>query len=95
MARVKVVAIEPVNAHRVGDEFEVSEREARQLEEKGLVKMLGDVQNKMAPAPVNKANPSKAAGEATKSSVSPAARVSVSKTARKSVGGVKKPPAAE
>lgn len=87
---VKVIATEPVNAFRIGDEFEVSEREAKQLVDKGMVKMLGDVQNKMQAAPANKAVPSKAAGGETQSSSSRAARASVSKTAKKSAAGAKK-----
>lgn len=94
---MKVIAIEPVNGKQIGEELEVSEREAQQMVDKGLVKMLGDVQNKMKAAPANKAaaNPSKAAGEATTSSASRAARASVSKTAKKSGAGKKAAKAAE
>jgi len=94
MSKVKVTAIDSVNGFNPGEQFEVSEREARQMEEKGLVKMLGAVQNKMAPAPANKANPSKAAGEAPKSPASRAAQASKKTTAKKSVAGKPKTPAA-
>lgn len=95
MSKVNVVAIEPVNGHGPGARFEVSEREARQLEAKRLVKMDAPVSNKMKPQAENKANPSPAAGKAQTSSALPAARASARKTATKSVAGEKAPTTGE
>jgi hypothetical protein len=95
MSNVKVVAIEPVNGQTPGSRFEVSEREARQLIDKKLVKMDAPVSNKMKPQAENKANPSPAAGKAQTSSALPAARASAKKTVTKSVAGAKVPKTGE
>jgi uncharacterized membrane protein len=87
MTKVFVRAIEPCDGHKPGDRFEVPERQARELVQLGLVKMMAPLQNKMAPAPANKANPSPAAGRVRRSSASPAARVSPPKTAQPSDAG--------
>ena len=58
MSKVEVVCIEPCNEHRPGARFECSASEARELEEKGLVKMRAPVSNKMKLPPENKRNPS-------------------------------------
>jgi len=90
---VKMIAIEPCNQHRPGDEFEATEREADQLEARGLAKMATIPQNKMAQPSENKGNPSQAAGGATRSSASRAAKASPRTTAKKSDDGEK--PAAD
>ena len=95
MSNVEMVAVEPVNRYKPGDRFHVTEREAEQLEGKGLAKMIAPPKNKMAAEPENKANPSPAAGEASPSSASRAARVSPKPTARKSGVGSRKRPAAK
>ncbi len=89
MTTVKVTAIEPFNNHRPGDVVEVTEREAKQLVDKRLAKMAVEPSNKMAPDAErgNKANPSPAAGEASRSSASPAVPASAKTTAKKSAGG--------
>lgn len=85
MSTVRLLAIEPVNSFRPGERFDVSEREARQLIEKGLAKMDGPVKNKMMPPAGNK----QAAGEAQQSSASQAAPASRKTTATKSENGEK------
>lgn len=87
MSMVRVIAIDGVNGHAPGADWEVTEREANQLLAKGLVKMAGPVENKMAAPVANKSNPSPAAGEVQRSSASPAARASAKKTATRSVAG--------
>lgn len=87
MSKVTVIAIEPCNNHKPGDEFDVSEREAGQLIARGLVKMKAPHSNKMAQPLSNKANPTKAAGGAQQSSASPAAQASPLTTASLSESG--------
>ncbi len=87
---VTMIAIEPCNSVKAGSEFEVSEREAAQLVQRGLARMKGPAENKMAPAGENKANPTPAAGAAAGSSASPAGQASPKKTARGSRGGSRK-----
>lgn len=81
MSLVRVTAIEPCNNYRPGETFECSEREARELEAIGLVKLGLTPRNKMMPEPVNKSNPSPAAGMDAQLSASPVARVSQKTTA--------------
>lgn len=85
----KMIAIEPINRHCPGDEFETTAREADQLEAKGLAKRAQAPLNKMAPPSENKNNPSEAGGEARPSSASPPARASRETTAKPSGGGAK------
>jgi len=73
MSHVRVTAIEPCNNYRPGDTFECSEREAKELEGMGLVKLALTPRNKMMPEPANKTNPSGAAGTVLPSSALPAA----------------------
>lgn len=88
MSMVRLVAVEPVNRYRPGEDFETTEREANLLVAKGLAKMAVPVtQNKMTGPTSNKANPSPAAGEAQQSSASQAARVSPPTTATPSATG--------
>jgi hypothetical protein len=89
MSKVTVIAVEPCNTHRPGDEFDVSEREAEQLMAKGLVKMKAPHSNKMAAPLDNKANPTQAAGGARRSSASRAAQASLLTTASVSATGDK------
>ncbi|WP_440221843.1 hypothetical protein ACQQ2N_12165 [Dokdonella sp. MW10] len=95
MTHVTMIAIEPCNSHRPGDSFSVPEREAEQLVRKGLAKINGPHENKMAPPGDNKANPTGTAGAATSSSASRAGRASPRKTAGASRAGAKKEPAGE
>lgn len=87
MSMVRVIAIDGVDGHAPGSDWEVTERQAKQLVDKGLVKMAGPVENKMAEPVANKANPSATAGEAPPSSASPAGRASAKTTAKRSVAG--------
>lgn len=87
MTMVRVKAIEPCDMHKPGAVFEVTERVARELVEKRLVKMLAPVQNKMAQPAKNKANPSPAAGRVQPSSASPVAHRSRRTTAKPSDAG--------
>ncbi len=84
---VKVTAIEPFNMRKIGEEFELPEREAEQAEKKGLVKIMAPLKNKMAAPLENKGNPSQAAGQEQPSSASPAAQASEKTTAKPSEGG--------
>lgn len=98
MSKVEVVAIEPFNSKRPGEKFELTEREAQQAIDKGLVKMLGPHCNKMRAEPANKGGaqvPPKAAGGATQSSASRAAPASRKTTAKPSGAGASKEPAGE
>lgn len=85
--KVTVIAVEPFDGNQPGARVEVSERQAKQLIQKGLAKMQAPHSNKMKPAPENKANPSPAAGEARPSSASRAARASRQTTAKPSGRG--------
>lgn len=87
MSLVRVTAIEPCNSYRPGESFQCSEREAKELEALGLVKLALAPRNKMMPEPVNKANPSLAAGVVAMLSASPAAPASRKTTARLSKNG--------
>ncbi len=87
MTTVTVMAIEPFNSHKPGEVFELSEREAKAAEAKGLVKMQGPVSNKMKVQSENKGNPLQAGGETAPLSASPAARVSRQTTAKPSGTG--------
>lgn len=87
MTMVKIKAIEPCDGHKPGDVFEVTERVAAQLVQRRLCKMAGSPQNKMAPQTANKANPSRAAGGAQRSSASRAAQASRSTIAKPSDAG--------
>lgn len=89
MSKVEVIAIEPCNAHRPGTRFECGLSEARELEAKGLVKMHGPHSNKMRKAPLDKQNPSSAAGKEQRASASPAAQASTPQTARPSATGAR------
>lgn len=91
---ITVIAVEPVNGKHPGDTFEVSEIEARELHEAGLVKMHAQpAANKMLSGPTeNKALPPlPAAGVVAQQSASPAARVSHAQTARTSARGRAQP----
>lgn len=90
MSKVEMIAVEPCNGNHPGDRFTVSEREAAQLEDKGLAKMIGPQKNKMATSAENKAAPTKAAGKGARSSASPAARASAKKTAPRSGIGARR-----
>jgi hypothetical protein len=90
MSKVKVIAIEPFNGNAVGAVIEVSEREAGQLVQKRLAKMQAPHSNKMRAASENKAVPSKAAGEARRSSASRAAQASPQTTANPSGTGARR-----
>lgn len=83
MSTVRLLALQPVNSIRPGERFDASEREARQLIEKGLAKMDAPVKNKMMPPAGNK----QAAGEAQQSSASQAAPASRKTTANTSGAG--------
>jgi hypothetical protein len=87
--KVTCVAIEPFDGHHPGDTVELPERQAQQLEAKGLVKMgLGPRANKMHPGPQeNKANPPAAAGQVAPSSALPVAQVSQQTTQQPSHSG--------
>ncbi len=87
MSLVKVVAIEPCNEYRPGENFETTERQARQMIARGLVKMAEPVRNKMALPVANKASPTPAAGRALRSSALPVAPASPATTARSSGTG--------
>lgn len=87
---MKVLTLEPVNTYPPGVVIEVTEREGKQLIEKGLVKAAPVPQNKMAAEGANKDNPSPAAGSAPTSSASPAAPRSPRKTATRSAAGAPK-----
>jgi hypothetical protein len=76
MSLVKIIAIEPFNGLQPGQALDTSEREAKQLIDRGLAKMAVTVANKMAVPVPNKANPTRAAGAAQRSFASPAAPVS-------------------
>ena len=82
MSLVRLIAVEPCNGHNPGEDFYATEREAKQLLQRRLVRMAVGSSNKMLPPPANKANPSPAAGEAPPSSASPAAPASVQTTAQ-------------
>lgn len=88
MSRVTVTAIEPCDSYRPGDQWEVSESRAAELEAKGLVKVARPVSNKMRQPLANKRNPSKVAGETQPSSASQAAQASPQTTANESENGV-------
>lgn len=93
MTTITVTAIEPFNSHPPGDTFELTEREARQAIDKGLVKMLGPQSNKMLAEAANKGRsevPLKAAGEGTTSSASRAAPASRKRIVKPSGAGAKK-----
>jgi hypothetical protein len=87
MTTVTVTAIEPFNSHKPGEVFELTEREAKAAEAKGLVKMRVPVSNKMKVESENKQNPFMAGGEGAPLSASPAARVSRQTTAKPSGTG--------
>lgn len=91
MSTVLMVTLDAINGKPAGAEIEVSEREAKQLEDRHLAKRATEIRdNKMRAEPSNKAHPadpSVAAGGGSRSSASPAARVSAKKTAAKSASG--------
>lgn len=87
MTMVRVKAIEPCDSHKPGDVFEVPERQARELVDMRLVKMMAPPSNKMAPAAKNKAVPSPAAGRVRTSSASPVAPRSQQTTPQPSEDG--------
>lgn len=87
---MRMIAIEPCNNAKPGDEFEAGDREAEQLERRGLAKIKGPSANKMANPGENKGNPTGAAGTDATSSASPAGRASTKPTARGSRGGGRK-----
>lgn len=84
---VRVIAVEPFNEKRPGDEFELSDREFAQAKEKRLVKLAAPAKNKMAPRLDNKANPTQAVGEEVPSSASPAGQASPQTIATPSATG--------
>jgi len=84
---VRVKAIEPCDSHKPGDVFEVPERQARELADMRLVKMLAPPANKMAEPAKNKSVPSPAAGRVRTSSASPVARRSPQTTPKPSDDG--------
>jgi hypothetical protein len=89
---VRVVAIEPHNTHGPGDDYLATEREARQLIAKRLVRMAIEApRNKMLPPPLNKRNPSPDDGQGQPSSPSRRAPVSPPTTAPPSESGVQAP----
>jgi len=90
MSQVKVIAVEPFDGYPMGAEVSVSERVAEQLIKKGLAKMQAPHSNKMRAASENKAVPSKAAGEAQRSSASRAAQASRQTTANPSGTGARR-----
>lgn len=87
MSLVKMVTLDTINGKPAGAEIEVSEREAKQLEDRRLAMRGTDRENKMRAEPENKANPSPAAGKGSKLSASPAARASAKKTPVRSASG--------
>lgn len=90
MSMVRVIAIEPCNEYKPGDDFLTTERQAGQMIARGLVKMATPVANKMAQPTANKANPSPAAGQAAASSASPAAPASPRPTVQRSGAGARR-----
>lgn len=86
---VTMVAIEPCNNAKPGEEFEVGDREADALELKRLAKKKAPSENKMAAPGENKQNPTGDGGRAAPSSASRAGRASPKPTARGSRGGAK------
>lgn len=95
MSSITMIAIEPCNNAKPGEEFVVGEREAAALEAKRLAKIKGPHENKMAPAGENKQNPTGDGGKAAPSSASQAGRASKTPTARKSGRGGKTAKTAE
>ena len=90
-----MLAVEPCNENRPGDIFEAGEKEAAQLEKKGLAvranslayrepreKAAPQVANKMQPEPSNKARPTAPVGEDARSFASPAGLASQSPIAQ-------------
>jgi hypothetical protein len=73
--KVEVIAIEQHDGHMAGDRYFVGAWTASELVDKRLVKMAAAHPNKMREPPENKANPTRAAGMALKSSALPAAQV--------------------
>lgn len=85
---VRMTAIEPINGKSPGDVIEVGEREAVQLEQRGLAcRSAPEHENKMAAASENKAHPTAAAGVTLPSAASRAARASQKPTAAPSKRG--------
>lgn len=80
--KVNVLVIEPFNGNQPGETVSVTEREAAQLEAKGLVKMaLGGKADKSLPGPKeNKAHPLTPAGQVAQLSAPPAGQASQAKT---------------
>jgi len=89
MSLVTLIAVEPCNGHNPGEDFQATEREAKQLLQRRLARMAVGSSNKMLPPPANKQNPSLAAGGAPLSSASPAAPASVQTTAQTSTAGAR------
>lgn len=83
----EMVLIEPVNGKQPGAIIKVGDVERDQLIGRGLAKMRGQPNNKMQKDPVNKSNPTPAAGRDKQSPASPAARASRQTTARPSTSG--------
>lgn len=92
MSQVRVIAIDAHDGYGPGEDYLTTERQARQLITRHLVKMAADIpRNKMMPAPLNKGSPPPLpdAGEVLPSSPSPAAPVSPPTTAPRSARGVR------
>jgi hypothetical protein len=92
MTSVRVIAIEPINGRAPGDDFETSEREAKKLVERRLVRLAidGAPNNKMRVPLKNKGtsgDPSGDDGQGQPSSQSPVAPVSDPKTSSSSESG--------
>lgn len=89
--QIRLIAIEPHDGRQPGDTYSATERTARALLARRLVKMAAPVQNKMAPAHANKGNPSPAAGAEQPLSASPVAQASPETTVPSSAIGTSPP----
>lgn len=90
----QLIALDPIShgpySVKRGERFEATPSDAKRLIARGSAKKARPVENKMQPAPENKAQPFQGAGEEEPSSASPADPASPQTTASESGTGARR-----